>query len=299
MEDKMKEKIGKHWSLETNQKNCNRDRWWKSPTIIRHINQTICGEPLDGWNAAGIKLAKRVLSKQKILELGLSVGSGNGMKELNLLENGLVRKFICFDFSEDRISQGRENAKNKGLSDRIIFLNEDFFESIYASKKYDMVFWDNSLHHMMDAFVAVQKSYEVLRKGGIFFCNDFVGKNQFQWSDMELAIVNGVRASLDNKIFQNPNGENFQRIVGKPTIEWMNNTDPSEAADSQSIIPAIEKVFSKPLIIPTGGLIYHLCLNDILVNIEEDSNLLKYLLKMDDETIKMGMTQYAFALGIK
>ncbi|MCM1252426.1 MAG: class I SAM-dependent methyltransferase [Clostridium sp.] len=216
-----------------------------------------------------------------------------------LLENNLVQNFMCFEFSKERILEGERIAQKKGLQDRISFFNEDFFESEYANMSYDFIFWDNSLHHMMDTYEAIKKSYEVLKPGGIFFCNDFIGKNQFQWSDMELAIVNGIRATLDESVFQKSNGEIYAKIINRPSIEAMNASDPSEAADSESIIPAIEKIFLNPTIIPIGGLIYHLCLNGILSNIEEDSDLLKHLLDMDDETIKMGLSQYAFILARK
>lgn len=36
---------------------------------------------------------------------------------------------------------------------------------IYSEQSYDMVFWDNSLHHMMDSYKAVKKSYEILKSG--------------------------------------------------------------------------------------------------------------------------------------
>jgi len=151
---------------------------------------------------------------------------------------------------------------------------------------------------MMDTYMAVRKSYEILKPCGVFFCNDFIGKSKFQWSEMELAIVNRIRMSLDEKIFQKNNGEIYERLVSRPSIDVMDK-DPSEAADSASIIPAIKEVFSNPIIIQTGGLIYHLCLNGILSNIEEESDLLKHLLDLDDETIRMGLSQYAFALAFK
>lgn len=73
----------------------------------------------------------------------------------------------------------------------------------------------------------------------------------------------------------------------------MNRYDPSEAADSDSILPAIREVFANPVIIPTGGLVYLLYLTGILSNIEEESALLKHLLDVDDETIGMGLSLYA------
>lgn len=289
--------IDEHWSRQYQQKRT-RTRWWDSPQIIRHINKTICGEGLDGWNAGPIKLLKQVLPEGYVLERALSVGCGAGTKEIVLLEHNLVKHFTCFELSTVAIEKGRQKAAEKGLSDRITFIHGDFFQSPERYQKYDMVFWDNSLHHMPDATEAVRVSYEVLNEGGIFFCNDFVGKSKFQWSDMELAIVNGIRVLLPNSIFEY-GSHMLPRQVYKMSIEQMDAIDPSEAADSSAILPAIQKTFVEPFIIPTGGLIYHLCLNDIIINISEGSELLEYLLKLDDETIQMGMLHYAFALAIK
>lgn len=290
--------IEKHWNGVAKKDNSKkfRLRWWESPTIIRHINKTICGEYIDGWNAGALRLLKH---RQGGYETAISIGCGEGTKEMMLLESDLVQKFVCFELAKERIIEGRQLAEKKGLQDRILFVYGDFFTSKYSEQSYDMVFWDNSLHHMMDAHKAVKKTYEILKPGGVFFCNDFVGKSKFQWSDMELAIVNGIRMSLDEKIFQKSNGEIYKRLVSRPSIDSMNRSDPSEAADSNSILPAIREVFANPIIIPTGGLVYHLCLNGILSNIEEESALLKHLLDMDDETIGMGLSQYAFALAYK
>lgn len=298
MEETVKTVIEKHWNDSAKIQNDRkfRLRWWESPTIIRHVNHTICGEYIDGWNAGAVRLLQNRRGEYKT---AISIGCGEGTKEMMMLESNLVQKFVCFELAKERIIKGRKLAEKKGLQDRIMFFNEDFFISKYSEQNYDMVFWDNSLHHMMDAYKAVKKSYEILNSGGVFFCNDFVGKSKFQWSDMELAIVNGIRMSLDEKLFQKSNGGSYKRMVSRPSMDSMNRSDPSEAADSDSIIPAIRAVFANPTIIPTGGLVYHLCLNGILSNIEEESDLLKHLLDMDDETIEMGLSQYAFALAYK
>lgn len=234
-----------------------------------------------------------------MLKRGLSIGCGLGHKELMLLENDIVQEFICFDLSAEGIARARQNAEKKGMSDRVSFINEDFFESKYADETYDLVFWDNSLHHMMDATAAVKKSYDVLNTGGIFFCNDFVGKNRFQYSDMEMIIANGIRSFFSDDLFRLNDGRRISRFISRPDLNHMIKTDPSEAADSEAIIPAIRKIFEEPLIIPTGGIVYHLTIQFVLNNIPEDSALLAYLLQLDDETIRMGMTCYAFALAIK
>lgn len=301
MENGIKKQIADYWD-NISIKQCKtekvyRTRWWQSPTILRHVNYNICGEAIDGWNEGGIRLLKEKYGGE--INVALSIGCGDGSKEMALLERNLVKTFVCYELSSERIARGKQKAVEKGLEDRITFVNEDFFETEYEKRKYNMIFWDNSLHHMQNAFFAISKSYEILEPGGIFFCNDFVGKSKFQWSDMELAIVNGIRASLDDCLFYKDNGKCYPRFVHRISVEEMNKMDPSEAADSTSIIPAITKVFSNPTIIPTGGLVYHTCLNGILSNIDEGSLLLEHLLEMDDETIRMGLTQYAFVLASK
>lgn len=299
-ENKVDNYWSKHWSEHDGKKAPARNGWWESPHIVRHVNKTICGEALEGWNAGPMKLLRQALLPDNTVEEALSVGCGLAHKEMDLLQKGLVQHFTCFDLSEEAIRIAKNRAEEKGLSDRILLLKEDFFESEYANKKYDMVFWDNSLHHMMDAVYAIEKSYDVLNKGGIFFCHDYVGKSRFQFSDMEMAIINGVRIMLPDSLFAGvEQGTATPRFVSRPKLEYMMATDPSEAADSESILPGIAKVFPEALVIPTGGLIYFLGLEGILWNIEDDSLLLEYLLSLDDEAIRMGLTAYAFALAVK
>lgn len=233
-----------------------------------------------------------------IFSSALSIGCGTGAKEMSILEQNFVQHFTCFELSETSICKGIKLAKEKGLENRITFILGDFFESPQRHQKYDLVFWDNSLHHMPDATKAVEVSYDILNDGGIFLCNDFIGKSQFQWSDMELAIVNGVRALLPDYIYETETGY-FNKMIYKLSTERMNEIDPSEAIVSASILPAILNTFEEPFIKHTGGLIYHLCLNGILVNIPEDSDLLENLLSLDDETIQMGMQYYAVAIAVK
>ena len=75
------------------------------------MNYLICGEELDGWNTATIKELKKIRNRY---ELAVSVGCGSGGKEMQLLEQGIVERFICFELSEERIKIGIRNAKIRG-----------------------------------------------------------------------------------------------------------------------------------------------------------------------------------------
>lgn len=290
-------KIGKFWDVKKNEDA--RIRWWNSPHIIRYYNYRVCGRYLDGWNAGPIDILKKSAGENKKFERALSIGCGNGKKEIELIKQGIVKKFICYELSEKRIKEGKNNATKDGIAEAIEFHLGDFYKSAdNLPENYDLVFWDNSIHHMLDTRKAVINSKNILKNEGYFFCNDYVGANRFQWSDLELAIMNGVRQSLPDEVFI-VNGKQKQRFIVRNDVEKMKQIDYSEAADSENIIPAIKEVFQNPFIAYTGGTIFHICLNDILQNIPENSDLLNHLLEIDSAAADHGIGQYAFILAQK
>ena len=66
--------------------------------------------------------------------------------------------------------------------------------------------------------------------------------------------------------------------------------DPSEAINSESIIPSLNKMFDLVEEKPYGGNLLHLILNDIshhfINNNSETTELLNYLFKQEDKFIK-------------
>lgn len=77
--------------------------------------------------------------------------------------------------------------------------------------------------------------------------------------------------------------------------------DPTECANSERIVKAIGKWFPDAEIMPTGGVIYHLALSNVLHNIDEreESYLLDLLLIIDDLCIGLGETHYGVAVAKK
>ncbi|MDE2562526.1 MAG: hypothetical protein KGL48_09810 [Sphingomonadales bacterium] len=77
--------------------------------------------------------------------------------------------------------------------------------------------------------------------------------------------------------------------------------DPSEAADSGRILAGIAVHFPHAEVVPTGGVVYQLALNDVLANFHDDADyaLLDSLLFLDEQVAKSGLTQYAAAWARK
>lgn len=293
------EKIGHAW----NQVSLNpgvRINWWQVPAIVTHINRRVCGESVSGFSQGLFNLLRNYVNN-KTFECGISIGCGEAEKEMILMRQGVVKYFDLFEYSDVRIAKGMESARALGLLDRIAFHKSDVFNNP-VNKRYDFVHWNNSLHHMFDVPTAVKFSRSVLKKGGIFYMDDFVGPSRFQWSDMVLSVVSIVRRKILAMLLLDAHSSlPFTEKIDRPDPVIDLAYDPSEAADSDQIIPSIKENFPSAIIIPTGGVIYQLALQGVLehINRDEASEVLKYALEEDDKCIEAGLTHYAVALARK
>ena len=114
------------------------------------------------------------------------------------------------------------------------------------NEQYDFVHWNNSLHHMFDVDKAVEWSKNILRSGGLFYMDDFIGSSRFQWPDEQLAFATRVRQVFKNtKYLTNPRIDllSLKTKISRPSEKKLIKQDPSEAADSERIVDAIYKHF--------------------------------------------------------
>lgn len=266
-----------------------RDRYWHYPQITTHVNRRLCGEAVPG-QAAGLH---RLMAGIGRLDRGISVGCGLASKEMNLLARGLVGHFDVFDLADARLDKARAASEAKGLTARMTFHCADAFE-LALPETYDLVYWNSALHHMPDAYAAVQWSRRVLKPGGWFVMLDFVGATRFQWSDRNLDAVRRFRQSLPAHLEKN---SGTGKWTERPAVEAMISRDPSEAADSSNIIPAVLAVFPGVQIRYLGGAIYHFGLNGIFPNIgPEDEWVFKEALLLDDRLSELGENHRAACL---
>lgn len=309
--------VQNYWNTQFANKVSSRIRFWESDHIVRHINKTICGTPVNGFSQ-GLALKVRRLAPEAVpFKRGISIGSGIAAKEITLLTKGLVEHFDLFELSDVSMIQAVKNAESAGVADRISLIKADTFSTVKKPATYDFIHWDNSLHHMTNTEQAVEWSFKVCKPGGMFFMNEYVGPSRFQWTSNMLVVANRIRNILPQQYFFNPNNPMgigleqalremnprafYSRTVSVPSIDTMLQLDPSEAADSEHILPSVRKFFPDADITIIGGAVYHLALNDILQNFNEsdDAWLLDLFLLMDDMMIAMGETHYATALALK
>jgi len=299
--DPLHERIGDIWSERYSKKRASDQRlkWTGSRAILNYVTRLIAGEPCSSVQDANIRLIHRI-SPHLPHARGISVACGRGLKEMALLEAGVVTHFDCYELSETAVLEGREEAGKRKLDERISFHLGDAFKAYIAPESYDCIYWDNAMHHMFDARVAMRWSRDLLAKGGCFFMYDFVGPTRFQWTDEQVRILKDILESLDDAFFLIPDSEYmWKKEPNCMSVEEMMRADPSEAADSDSILPAFRECFPTGTAIPLGGLVYVLGLDGILVNIPDDSLLLKKMLDIDAMLARQGHNYFAVAYCTK
>ena len=292
--------VGEFWSAHAGKDHSGgRLHWTSSKAIVSHVATRICGAPCERIPEA---IAGRMRSTGCSLPFrrGISVGCGNGLKEMALLEQGIVSHFDLYEVAEENVRLCQKHAAEKGLENRVRALHGNALAAITEQAQYDFIYWDNALHHMFDTDQAVAWSKHILRPGGLFFMYDFVGPNHFQWSDDDMKISSMLLESIEDKYFFIPDSDYmWVKKTARSTVEEMLASDPSEAADSEAILPAFQKHFPHGTIIPLGGLVYILCLDGIIINIPDNSPLLARLLTMDATLAAQGRNYYVAAYAIR
>lgn len=262
--------IGDFWSDEHTKKRVKLN-WSESPFAIRQINKLYFNIDSGSYLAGHMQLLSNRLSG-RTLKTGISIGCGSASAEMNMLRQGIVEKFICFELAEKVIELAKKRSEKLGLSDRIEFINADVFAADLEDTKIDFVHWNHSLHHMFDAKASVKWSYDLLQPGGVFYFNEYVGASRFQFARHVVDAANEVRSSMPRKYLKNPqrDGTYIERYEN-PDVYIMKKTDPSEAADSANILSGVRQYFPQAEIVPMGGLVYFAALSRLWGNFDEEN----------------------------
>lgn len=276
------QKVSSHWDKVKSRQGT---KWWENKAILQRINTKVSGLKSNFISAGALELLKKKLGG-RLVHRAVSVGCGTGRKEMALIECGLVEHFTLYELSAERVDQGRANARKKGIDVQVNFIVGDAFADPVESE-YDLVHWNNSLHHMFDVFKAVKWSHDVLKIGGIFFMDDFIGPARFQWGDQTLLLGTRIRAALPERYRLHVDGSKLLPVKPvRPDAARLISIDPSEAVESDKIIDVLNMVFSDIELKYTGGAVYNVILNNMLQNFdisnESDLAIIDLLMIIDD-----------------
>ena len=291
--------IGAHWDSRVREQRPT--RWMNHEWVVRTVNRLVGEVDSDRWGEGLVARLQRRYAGSLPFKRGISVACGNGLIELNLVRRGIVERFECFDFAEQRIAVGRAKAEKAGLGDRIGYHASDAFAEVPGSGEFDFVHWRNALHHMPDTRAALAWSARCLAPGGVLYLDDYVGPSRFQYTDAQMAVFNDVLAALPQRLLARPAPREgyFPPRLERPVEEDVIRVDPSEAADSENIMPALREIFPEADVVPVSGGLFQAGLHDVIGNFhpERDRGLLQLLWAHERTLVAHGHLNWAMALA--
>ncbi len=252
--------------------------WWDIPEVVERWNLKITGSPSRDFNDY---VAEKYLADQRDL-VAVSLGCGTGVREKRWAETGKFRRIDGYDLSELRIESARASAKSAGLSDILNFHVADVFSDA-VDGVYDIVIVEGSLHHFSPLETILSRIQILLKDDGYLLVNEFVGPTQFQWEDRQLLEINRLLASLPDRLKTKWDGT-IKTRVGRPSRLCIRYGDPSEAIESERILPMLKTMFSPVEVKPYGGTILHMLFHEIAHNFRSDDPEVKKWLRVCFET---------------
>ena len=155
-----------------------------------------------------------------------------------------------------------------------------------SGASYSLVFAIMALHHFDRLEHVFTQIRDALEPDGIFVYNEFVGPDRFQWNDLQLEIINRLRACLPAAMLLTPRGTPVGPAA-RPDREHFIRTEPFEAVRSTEILPLTNDYFEILGRHDYGGTVLHWLFHLILGNFDEENEDHVALIRMLCEVERM------------
>ena len=268
--------------------------WYDVPTVVEHrLRRAAAGMGRDHVD----RFVATHLGDRRDL-CALSVGCGSGSKEIRWASTGRFARLDAFDLSEAAIKAANDAAAAADLSDVTRFFVGDLFELAIDHDQYDVVIFEDALHHLSPLAEALRKTETLLRPGGYVVVHDYVGPNRLQMKRDALKLANAFLAAIPMR-YRKQTSHRVKRKVSVPSRLRMILRDPSEAPESSSILQLLAGRFDVLEVTMLGGTLINPLLDGIAQNFADSDGheLLSALLKLEDALIDTGelASDYVFA----
>jgi SAM-dependent methyltransferase len=169
--------------------------WMHDARVRERINAMI-GETQPMWP---VDWFEQRLGGRKF-ERALSIGCGTGPLERDLVRRGLCKSVDAFDGSVHSLLIAEREANAAGLGDRIRYFASDFNRPVLPRRRYDIVFFHQSLHHVGKLEKLYRAVMLSLKPGGYLYLDEYVGPSRTDWNDALVAPHRAVFATLPEQL---------------------------------------------------------------------------------------------------
>jgi len=156
-----------------------------------------------------------------------------------------------------------------------------------------------ALHHFEQLEHIFTQIHEALEPGGVFVYNEYVGPSRFQWTDLQLTLINRFRACLPPALRMTREGKPAP-LITRPDLDRFIQTEPFEAIRSEEILPLTRKHFNIIDQRDYGGTLLHMLFHGIMGNFDEENEdhvaLIRILCTMERAMMETGILPSDFTV---
>ncbi|MDA0688768.1 MAG: class I SAM-dependent methyltransferase, partial [Proteobacteria bacterium] len=170
--------------------------WAECPIILsEYIAPLISGPARQGWLET---IAMEYFSQP--VDQALSLGCGSGGLERHALKLNIARNIGGLDISAEAIEIASTLAKDSRQDEHIRYAVANLNELEFKPDVYDAAFASQSVHHIESLDHYMLQVRKALKPGALFVINDFVGPNQFQWTDTQVELAQQLLDTIPEKL---------------------------------------------------------------------------------------------------
>lgn len=259
--------------------------WMALPACRQAINRRVSGSPHE-WP---LDWFKRVHAPGPFGR-GVSWGCGLGAFERSARRLAVVDEIDAFDVSEASLEDARREAAREGI-DGIHYRFGNFDDPQLARRRYDVVFFHASLHHVSSLERLFRRLCFALKRGGAVYVDEYVGPSRADWTLPQLRLAQSILDML-------PSEGKLKTEIDIP----IEPNDPSEAIRSSEIPRFLREFFDILEWRPYGGQLVDLvlpCLAADWVSSAEGLPYLQSMLQIEDYEVARdpAATHYVVAYG--
>jgi ubiquinone/menaquinone biosynthesis C-methylase UbiE len=258
--------------------------WWQVDAVRERWNELITGNKTKIYPDY---VTEKWLANASNLNM-LSIGCGTGQRELEFAIYPNFANIDAFDIAPKAIEDANKTAVERGINNCNFFVG-DVYNDQWPIEHYDVVLFHSSLHHFKNINAILQKVLYTLKPNGLLILNEYVGANRFQFPLSRKKIVEQIyQTAVPSQFKTRKNSSIIKNKVYFPGLLRMVISDPSEAVESETILPIMESNFKILEQKNYGGNLLTFILKDIAhhFNKPEAQDTLQKLFKLEDELIK-------------
>jgi len=222
------------------------DREIVEPTHVSWMDDPRVGESIDRLFGDGVPISRGdwfvARTHGRKFERGLSIGCGVGNLEREAIRRDICKRIDAFDGSLQSIRIAQVAATTEGYAERLRYFVANFNEPALPPDTYDIVFFNQSLHHVGNLEALYSAILRAMRPDALLYLDEYIGPSRTDWND---ALIAPHRAAYDAL----PAEARKSDVLPLP----IQPDDPSEAIRSSEILEQLRIGFDVETMRDYGG----------------------------------------------